>query len=145
MLCLGHCRPEEKPLRGPGDVRGDPHPRRGTLSQNPPKTRPKRLETLNLVSFTHRDSDGRVDLEVVGRTLDLSKGGILLEISQPVPSENRQVEVTLGIRDSVIQVNGEIVHQRELQDDNIGLGIAFRNLSESDARIIGDFLREDEE
>jgi len=49
------------------------------LNEERPKTRHKRLETLNLVSLSHRDPDGRVDLEIVGRTLDLSEGGILLE------------------------------------------------------------------
>ena len=115
------------------------------MSENPPKTRHKRLETLNLVSFTHRDSEGRVDLEVVGRTLDLSSGGILLEIPQPVPSGNREVEVTLGIRENVLHITGDIVHQRDLDDGNVGLGIAFRNLSEADSRIITNFLNEAEE
>lgn len=115
------------------------------MNEERPKPRHKRLETLNLVSLSHKDPDGRVDLEIVGRTLDLSEGGILLECSQPVPSENKEVEVVLGIREHVIKVVGEIVHMRELEDDNVGLGIAFKNLSDDDARIINDFMNEDEE
>ncbi len=109
------------------------------------KPRHKRLETLNLVSLSHKDQDGHVDLEIVGRTLDLSEGGILLECSQAVPSENKEVEVILGIREHVIKVKGEIVHMRDLEDDNIGLGIAFRDLSADNARIINSFMSEDEE
>ena len=109
------------------------------------KPRHKRLETLNLVSLSHKDQNGHVDLEIVGRTLDLSEGGILLECSQAVPSENKEVEVILGIREHVIKVKGEIVHMRDLEDDNIGLGIAFRDLSADNARIINGFMSEDEE
>lgn len=109
------------------------------------KPRHKRLETLNLVSLSHKDQDGHVDLEIVGRTLDLSEGGILLECSQAVPSENKEVEVILGIREHVIKVKGEIVHMRDLEDDNIGLGIAFRDLSADNALIINGFMSEDEE
>lgn len=109
------------------------------------KPRHKRLETLNLVSLSHKDQDGHVDLEIVGRTLDLSEGGILLECSQAVPSENKEVEVILGIREHVIKVKGEIVHMRDLEDGNIGLGIAFRDLSADNARIINGFMSEDEE
>lgn len=109
------------------------------------KIRHKRLETLNLVSLSHRDSDGRVDLETVGRTLDLSEGGILLECPQKIPSENREVEVVVGIREHVIRAVGEIVHTRDLEDGSVGLGIAFRNLSAEDARIITNFMSEDEE
>lgn len=115
------------------------------MSKKRPKPRHKRLETLNLVSLSHKDPNGRVDLEIVGRTLDLSEGGILLECSQAVPSENREVEVILGIREYVIKVKGEIVHMRDLEDENIGLGIAFKDLSEEDARIITSFMSEDGE
>jgi hypothetical protein len=108
------------------------------------KPRHKRLETLNLVSLSHKDQNGHVDLEIVGRTLDLSEGGILLECSQAVPSENKEVEVILGIREHVIKVKGEIVHMRDLEDGNIGLGIAFRDLSADNARIINGFMSEDE-
>ena len=114
------------------------------MSNKPPRSRHKRLETLNLVSLSHKDPDGRVDLEIVGRTLDLSEGGILLECSQSVPSENKEVEVILGIRDHVIQITGEIVHMRELDDEMVGLGIAFRDISAEDARIITEFMNEDE-
>jgi c-di-GMP-binding flagellar brake protein YcgR len=109
------------------------------------KSRHKRLETLNLVSLSHKDEKGEVDLELVGRTLDLSEGGILLEIHQPLPSENRAVEVTLGIKEEVIQTTGEVVHQRELESGSIGLGIAFREISDEDAAVITRFLDEDEE
>jgi len=115
------------------------------LNEKRPKPRHKRLETLNLVSLSHKDEDGRVDLEIVGRTLDLSEGGILLECSQPVPSENKEVDVILGIREHVIKVKGEIVHMRDLDDENVGLGIAFKDLSADDALIISDFMSEDEE
>ncbi len=114
------------------------------MSQGSSKSRHKRLETLNLVSLSHKDDKGQLDLEVVGRTLDLSEGGILLEIHQPLPSENRMVEVTLGIKEHVVQTMGEIVHQRELDSDHIGLGIAFRDISEEDAEVITRFLAEDE-
>ena len=109
------------------------------------KSRHKRLESLNLVSLSHKDGEGQVDLEVVGRTLDLSEGGILLEIHQPIPSENRTVEVTLGIREHVIQTVGEIVHQRELDSGHIGLGIAFREISDEDEAVVTRFLDEDED
>jgi hypothetical protein len=115
------------------------------LSKRTPRPRHKRLETLNLVSLSHKDPNGRVYMEVVGRTLDLSEGGILLECSQPVPSENNEVEVILGIKEHVIQITGEIVHMRELDDENMGLGIAFRNISAEDADIINEFMNEDEE
>jgi hypothetical protein len=97
------------------------------------------------VSFTHKDPDGRIDLEVVGRTLDLSEGGIFLEIPHPVPTGSTEVDVTLSIREQVINALGDIVHQRELENGHFGLGIAFKDLPEEDSRVINNFLNEDEE
>ena len=53
--------------------------------------------------------------------------------------------VILGIREHVIRVKGDIVHMRELEGGNIGLGIAFKDLGSDDARIIADFMTSDEE
>jgi hypothetical protein len=54
------------------------------------------------------------------------------------------VEVILGIKDHVVQTMGEIVHQRELDSGHIGLGIAFRDISNEDAEVITRFLAGDE-
>lgn len=112
------------------------------LAPKSPIERDKRLETLNLVSLTHRDKEGRVDLEIVGRTLDLSEGGIFLEIPQPAPSGTGEVGITLGIREHVFDARGEIVHRRELASGNVGLGISFKELSPECLAFIRDFLRE---
>jgi hypothetical protein len=114
------------------------------LTEKFKKSRTRRLETLNLVSFIHRDADDRVDLQSVGRTLDLSEGGILLETPQPVPAGNNVVDITLGIREHVIHTLGEIVHQRVLENGNFGIGIAFSNLSSEDSLAIKNFLDEDD-
>ena len=102
--------------------------------------REKRLETLNLVSLTHKDAEGRVDLEIVGRTLDLSEGGILLEITEPVPPGNQEVYITLGIQDHVFDAAGEIVHQRRLENGNLGVGISFKDHSPERSSVIANFL-----
>lgn len=103
--------------------------------------RNKRFETLNLVSLIHRDAEGRVDLEAVGRTLDLSEGGILLEIPDPVPRGNNEVWLTLGIRDHVFEATGQIVHQRQLENGNLAIGISFKDLPAQWSQVIARFLQ----
>ncbi|MBN2720245.1 MAG: PilZ domain-containing protein [Proteobacteria bacterium] len=129
-----------------------PVPRRGSAHQGssikekvltPTHTtqRDKRFETLNLVSLIHRDAEGRVDLEAVGRTLDLSEGGILLEIPDAVPQGNNEVWVTLGIRDHVFEATGQIVHQRRLENGNLAIGISFKDLPAQWSEVIARFLQ----
>ncbi len=105
--------------------------------------RPRRFESLNLVSLSHKDSEGRTDMESVGRTLDLSKGGILLELPSALPSPNEEVEITLGIKNKVIRAKGRIVHQRQLENGHFGLGISFIDLDEEDIQFISEFSVEE--
>ena len=132
----------EKPAARRGDA-----PRGFSLTEDdltPTYTieRDKRFETLNLVALIHRDAEGRVDLETVGRTLDLSEGGILLEMPEAVPQGNNEVWVTLGIRNHVFEATGQIVHQRLLENGNLAIGISFRNLPSQWSEVIAEFLRE---
>ena len=105
-----------------------------------PTQRRKRLESLNLVSVTHTDPSGVVDLQTVGRTLDLSEGGILLEVPSPVPERQEIIDITIGFRDHVISAQGRIVHQRPLDSGHVGLGISFTTISEKDRSLITSFL-----
>ncbi|TNF48910.1 PilZ domain-containing protein, partial [bacterium] len=81
--------------------------------------------------------------ESVGRTLDLSKGGILLELPSALPSPNEEVEITLGIKNNVIRVKGRIVHQRQLENGHFGLGISFIEMDEKDAEFFSELSVEE--
>lgn len=105
--------------------------------------RQKRLESLNLVSISHKNPSGEVDLETVGRTLDLSLGGILLEVPVPIPEPHGTIEITIGFKEHVIVAKGRIVHQRQLDGGMTGLGISFTEIPASDRRILSDFLGEE--
>ncbi len=106
--------------------------------------RKKRLESLNLVSFSHRGRDGKLDLEGVGRTLDLSEGGILLEVTTSVPDLSEVLDITLGIRQDIIKAHGRIVHQRQLPDGHFALGLSFTDLSPAHRALITRFLDQEE-
>ena len=105
--------------------------------------RSKRFESINLVSLSHKDTEGRTDMESVGRTLDLSKGGILLELPSALPSPNEDVEITLGIKNKIVRTRGRIVHQRQLDNGHFGLGISFIDLDDDDAEVISEFTIEE--
>ncbi len=106
--------------------------------------RKKRLESLNLVSFSHRGKDGKLDLEGVGRTLDLSEGGVLLEVTTSVPDLSEVLDVTLGIRQDILKAHGRIVHQRQLPNGHFALGLSFTDLSPDGRSLITRFLEQEE-
>ncbi|MFV1957218.1 MAG: PilZ domain-containing protein [bacterium] len=114
------------------------------MSEKELKVRLKRLETVNFVSFSHYAPEGHIDLETAGRTLDLSEGGILIEIPNPLPSTATEVELRLGIQENIVTVRGAILHQRELDNGHFGLGIRFDEITDEDLSVITAFLAEED-
>lgn len=114
------------------------------MSEKELKPRLKRLETVNLVSLSHYAPEGHIDLETAGRTLDISEGGILIEIPNSLPSTATEVELRLGIQEDIVTVRGAILHQRELDNGHFGLGIRFDNISDEDLSVITAFLVEED-
>ena len=99
-----------------------------------------RFEAVNLVEFVHFDKDFRKDIEDIGRTLDISEGGILLECTQQLP-KNTQVELNLAISEEIITVRGEVVHTAPSPyADKFDIGIKFTLISKPEKEIINKFL-----
>lgn len=102
----------------------------------------KRIESLNLVSFTHLDQNMNPDYEGAARTLDISENGILLEFFRPF-NVHSFMDMEIAIKDSIINVKGKIVNVSE-NGDKFKLGIEFIEISQEDRKIIRTFLFEDD-
>ena len=67
-----------------------------------------RPESLNLLDYLIVDEQGRPSEYSMARTLNVSKGGILMETHIPLP-KGQQVMITLGLKEQLIDVMGRIV------------------------------------
>jgi c-di-GMP-binding flagellar brake protein YcgR len=94
-----------------------------------------RIRKLNLVQVSRFDEEGfRADL-ATGRTLDLSRGGMRLELHHPLPLRS-VVSVTLALDDDLIDVRGRVVYLEELDEERCAMGIEFSELGdEAGARL----------
>jgi c-di-GMP-binding flagellar brake protein YcgR len=70
----------------------------------------KRERTLNLVDYIVLGEDGTHLSRGMGRTRNVSEGGLLLETHRPL--ENGQIVlITLGLKDDLVEIRGRIMHQ----------------------------------
>ena len=97
-----------------------------------------RPEALNLLDYIVVDEKGRQGEYSMARTLNISKGGILIETHRLLPL-GQQVMITLGLEDQLIDVMGRIVYAtsssvRQQQ------GIEFFHVSDSDKRILDTYV-----
>ncbi|WP_028317227.1 PilZ domain-containing protein [Desulfobulbus elongatus] len=97
-----------------------------------------RPESLNLLDYLVVDEQGRPSDYSMARTLNVSKGGILMETHIPLP-KGQQVMITLGLKDQLIDVMGRIVYSAS-DSGRHHSGIEFFHVSDNDKRVLDDYV-----
>lgn len=97
-----------------------------------------RPELLNLLDYLVVDEQGRPSEYSMARTLNVSRGGILMETHIPLP-KGQQVMVTLGLKDQLIDVMGRIVYTATSSGRHQN-GIEFFHVSDNDKRILDNYI-----
>ncbi len=88
-----------------------------------------RVSKLLMTVVERFDDDGVVINSVVGQTINVSAGGILVNIEQSSLIGER-VSIIMAFPDDVVTVEGEVVHLQKKDDGIIQTGIRFDNLSD---------------
>ena len=68
-----------------------------------------RKKTLNLVEYVILGENGEQVSRGMGRTRNVSEGGLLLETHRPLEPEQR-VLISVGLGDDMVELKGRIVH-----------------------------------
>ena len=97
-----------------------------------------RPEALNLLDYLVVDDQGRQGEYSMARTLNVSKGGILMETHRQLPL-GQQVMITLGLKEQLIDVMGRIVYAVGAAG-RFHNGVEFFHLSDSDKRILDSYV-----
>lgn len=98
-----------------------------------------RPESLNLLDYIVVDEQGVQSEYSMGRTLNISVGGILMETHIKLQA-GQQVMITLGLEDDLVDVMGRIVHSTPYSDGMYHNGIEFFHASVEDRRIINKYV-----
>ena len=99
-----------------------------------------RPEALNLLDYLIVDDQGRQGEYSMGRTLNVSKGGILMETHIPLPL-SQQVMITLGLEDELIDVMGKIVYTT-FDAGRHQNGIEFFHVADKDRLVLNNYVKE---
>ena len=88
------------------------------------KRRHKRVDATNLLNFVCLGDDGEAFHQGMGRTLNVSESGILLETHKPIDPQTR-ISITIGIVEDLVDIEGEVVFLKENVQDIYEAGIEF--------------------
>jgi hypothetical protein len=88
-----------------------------------------RAKTNNFVSYVCKDDRGNEIDEGMGRAIDISIGGILIETYDPIESQDILL-IAIGIKDELIEIKGKVVYCRAEDSGMFRTGIHFLETNE---------------
>jgi c-di-GMP-binding flagellar brake protein YcgR len=98
-----------------------------------------RVNSLNL-SYVCLDEDSKPVKQGMGRTLNLSESGILLETHFPIAAEH-SVVLSIGLEDDLVELKGRPVHVHSKKQGVYEVGIEFVDTDENTRRTVRQFIR----
>lgn len=98
-----------------------------------------RVNSLNL-SYIGIDENNVTVRQAMGRTLNVSESGILLETHFPIDSK-QIVSLSLALEDELIDMKGEVVYSRPGEEDKFETGIKFIDVEEASQQILKKYIQ----
>ncbi|ACL05576.1 PilZ domain-containing protein [Desulfatibacillum aliphaticivorans] len=99
------------------------------------RRRHNRVDSLNLLSYTCFDCDGNSECQGMGRTLNVSESGILLETGEQL-EEGFQVAVTIAFEENLVAIKGEVVRSLANPEGMFESGIRFSEVSDEQLDVL---------
>ena len=93
------------------------------------KRKHSRSDSLNLINYIHYDENGEEGTQGMGRTLNVSQSGILLETKNPVDIEHI-ISMTIGLYDNVVDIRGRVLYTKENAEGKFESGIEFFEMNQ---------------
>ncbi len=99
-----------------------------------------RTESFVLTSYDCLNDEDESFRHGIGRTLNVSKGGICLETYDPVEAHDR-LSITMMIEDEYVEVSGRVVYCDESKDEKYyRSGVEFLEIEDSAMHILEDYI-----
>ena len=102
------------------------------------KRKHERIQSLNL-SYICLDEDENVVKQGMGRTLNISESGILLETHFTI-EPNHVVQLTISLEEELLDLKGKPVHVRSCDEGKYEVGIQFVELDQNATDLLKKFI-----
>ncbi len=103
------------------------------------KRRYPRIYSLNLIAYACIDKKNNVTNQGMGRTINVSEIGLLLETYYPLDCENVML-VDVGIKDELIDIRGRVIHAAVNSDGKHETGIEFIEIDRRSSEILRQYI-----
>ncbi len=98
-----------------------------------------RVNSLNL-SYVFVDGNNDEGKQTIGRTLNVSESGILLETHIPV-NLNDNLLLTIGLKEDLVNIKGKVVHSAKDEHGKYEVGVKFTAKDDAATEILGKYIK----
>jgi hypothetical protein len=98
-----------------------------------------RIKALNLISYSCIDETGQVIAQGMGRTLNVSEDGILLETHVSIDPKYT-VALAIGLEDELLNIKGRVAFSMAGSEDRFEAGIDFIETDEAELDILKKYI-----
>lgn len=99
-----------------------------------------RVNSINLVYYSLMNDKGDILWEGVARTLNMSMGGVLIEINSPIDENARTLIMETALADKIIKLKGRVAFIKRTDDGMTELGVQFIETKDEDITDISEFI-----
>ena len=99
-----------------------------------------RINALNLISYSCIDATESVVAQGMGRTLNVSEDGILLETHVSIDPEYT-IELAIGLEDELINIKGSIIYTKPGKDEKYQAEIEFLETDTATTEILKKYIK----
>lgn len=98
-----------------------------------------RISALNLISYTCIDETDKIVAQGMGRTLNISEDGILLETHVAI-DPRYSIALAIGLEDELINIKGSVIHSTSGKNEKFEAGIEFVETNDTTIDILKKYI-----
>lgn len=100
----------------------------------------RRFDSGNLLSYVCLDENDKVIQQGMGKTIDVSEGGILLETHVSI-NPDYTILLSIGFENDMADIRGNVIYSRKRGDGMIESGIKFSGITGECQEILTSFIK----
>jgi hypothetical protein len=99
-----------------------------------------RIQALNLISYSCIGESEQIESQGMGRTLNISEEGILLETYVPIDPKY-SIALSIGLENELVNIKGQIIYSQPGNNEKFEAGIQFSETDESTIEILRKYIK----
>jgi hypothetical protein len=94
-----------------------------------------RVNSVNLLNYVYFDRDLKKESQGMGRTLNVSEAGLLLETNSAFEAK-REVSINIGLEEEILSISGIVIFTTPNESGFSKTGIQFKDISADELDIL---------